>query len=138
MAALTSHSGPFVQDTCPPFGNFHLVMSVNGLLKHYWRDNHVPGFPWHAGPAIPLLPPPALGPVVAPTDIELTRPMVGDINGVDASRLQMIARFGSWLEQYDFDPDRQSWSDPVELLVDGQPVSAAGHPALASTPSAAY
>ena len=63
----TSHSGPFVQDTCPPFGNFHLVMSVNGRLKHYWRDNDAPRTPWHAGPVIPLLPPPALGPVVAPT-----------------------------------------------------------------------
>lgn len=134
----TSHSGPFVQDTCPPFGNFHLVISVNGLLKHYWRDNAMPPLPWHAGPVIPHLPLPALGPVVAPTDIELTRPMVGDINGADASRLQMIARFGSRLEQYDFDPDRQTWGDPAELLVDGQPVFATGHPALAPTRSATY
>jgi hypothetical protein len=127
------HSGAFVEDLD---GNFHLVVSLHGVLKHYWRDNAVNGFPWKAGPAIPV--PQTGGLLVAPTDVDLaqqTRPPQVQI----PQRLRLIARFGPRLFQYIFDFALQTWSVAIEVTIGGHdPLGATGHPALAPTASLGY
>src|SRR5262245_46890914 len=120
---FASHSGAFVQDMAE---DFHLVVSLDGTLTHYWRNNRA-GRVWNAGPHIPI--PDARGHVlVAPTDVELTQQTV---NIGRTHQLQLIARFGTQLFQYTFDQDNQAWSTPVEVTT-GHPAAerATGHPAL--------
>jgi len=38
-----------IQSNFGYFGNFELVVREGTRLRHYWRDNDTPGYPWHKG-----------------------------------------------------------------------------------------
>jgi len=49
FASNVDSEAAFIQSNFGNRGNFEVVCRKGNKLRHYWRDNDTPGYPWHQG-----------------------------------------------------------------------------------------
>ncbi len=127
-----------IQSTFGSAGNYELLVPMNGVIAHFWRDNSAPGYPWHRAPdmAVPI----GGGQIerVFPTEVAFLQGNLGAPgfpgNFEAVVRMTPILDPGgtnSYLAHYWFDTATMGWNGPSAIIADGQEITGvSGPPAM--------
>lgn len=126
-----------IQSTYGSTGNYEMLVTASGRVKHFWRDNDG-GYVWHHRGDLPA---PATGGgslFSAPSGVCLVQSAFASVQGT----LEAIVRYtpplnptNGWLGYYYRDNSTLQWAGPFALRADGQEIrGVTGDPAFFQGP----